>query len=115
MDSVAVVQGGGTARETWENSHSKHSLPAVNHSLFTVTTTLVIIEMAGFAGPQMPLDPPTELGRLRILSSTAGIRVSPLALGGGNIGQAWNSSWGFMNKERAFELLDAYLEVRVTP
>ncbi|KAG7289234.1 hypothetical protein NEMBOFW57_005599 [Staphylotrichum longicolle] len=66
--------------------------------------------MAGFAGPPMPSDPPTELGRLRILSKTAGIRVSPLALGGGNIGQAWNSSWGFMDKERAFELLDAYLE-----
>jgi hypothetical protein len=59
----------------------------------------------------MPPDPPTELGRLRILSKTAGIRVSPLALGGGNIGQAWNTSWGYMNKERAFELLDAYLEV----
>ena len=63
----------------------------------------------------MPPDPPTELGRLRILSKTAGIRVSPLALGGGNIGQAWNSSWGFMDKERAFELLDGYLEVCPTP
>jgi hypothetical protein len=63
----------------------------------------------------MPADPPTELGRLRILSKTAGIRVSPLALGGGNIGQAWNSNWGYMNKERSFELLDAYLEVRSFP
>jgi hypothetical protein len=68
--------------------------------------------MAGFAGPPTPPDPPTELGRLRILSRTAGIRVSPLAFGGGNIGQAWNSNWGYMNKERSFELLDAYLEVR---
>ncbi|KAK3308460.1 putative aryl-alcohol dehydrogenase Aad14 [Chaetomium strumarium] len=66
--------------------------------------------MAGFAPPPMPPDPPTELGRLRILSKTAGIRVSPLALGGGNIGQAWNASWGVMTKERSFELLDAYLE-----
>ncbi|KXX73361.1 Multidrug resistance protein CDR1 [Madurella mycetomatis] len=56
----------------------------------------------------MPPDPPTGLGRLRILSKTAGIRVSPLALGGGNIGQAWNKSWGFMDKKLAFELLDAY-------
>lgn len=63
----------------------------------------------------MPPDPPTELGRLRILSKTAGIRVSPLALGGGNIGQAWNSNWGYMNKNRSFELLDAYLEVRLSP
>lgn len=55
--------------------------------------------------------PLTELGRLRILSSTAGIRVSPLALGGGNIGQKWNNSWGYMDKEGAFKLLDAYYEV----
>ncbi|KAK4173096.1 aldo/keto reductase [Triangularia setosa] len=57
-----------------------------------------------------PPNPQTELGRLQILSTTAAIRVSPLALGGGNIGQAWNQTWGFQTKERAFELLDAYLE-----
>ncbi len=34
-------------------------------------------------------DPPTELGRYRILSSTAGIRVSPLCLGALSIGDAW--------------------------
>ncbi|KAK0739456.1 NADP-dependent oxidoreductase domain-containing protein [Apiosordaria backusii] len=56
-----------------------------------------------------PSGPPTELGRLRVLSPTAAIRVSPLALGGGNIGQAWNQTWGLQTKERAFELLDAYL------
>ncbi|KAK3359580.1 aryl-alcohol dehydrogenase AAD14 [Lasiosphaeria hispida] len=66
--------------------------------------------MSGFARHAQPDEPPTELGRLRILSSTAGLRVSPLALGGGNIGQAWNQAWGFMTKERAFELLDAYFE-----
>ncbi|KAK4187022.1 aryl-alcohol dehydrogenase [Podospora australis] len=65
--------------------------------------------MAGFAGPPMPLDPPTELGRLRILFRTAGIRVSRFALGGGNIGEAWNDSWNVQTKERAFEVLDAYL------
>lgn len=32
---------------------------------------------------------PTELGRLRILSPTAGVRVSPLQLGGMSIGDAW--------------------------
>lgn len=69
--------------------------------------------MAGFFdGPPLPSDPPTELGRLRILSRTAGIRVSPLALGGGSIGQAWNANWGPMDKARAFALLDAYVEVR---
>ncbi|KAK4211172.1 hypothetical protein QBC37DRAFT_446846 [Rhypophila decipiens] len=50
--------------------------------------------------------PLTELGRLRILASSAGIRVSPLALGGGNIGQKWNNSWGQMTKEGALKLLD---------
>lgn len=70
--------------------------------------------MAGFAGPWMPADPPTEFGRLRILAKTAGIRVSPPALGGANIGQAWNDSWGFMDRKRAFELLDAYLEAGQT-
>lgn len=34
-------------------------------------------------------EPPTELGRLRVLSKTAGIRVSPLILGGASIGDAW--------------------------
>ncbi|GAB1314625.1 Putative aryl-alcohol dehydrogenase aad14 [Madurella fahalii] len=72
--------------------------------------------MAGLARPPVPPyapgppGPPTELGRLRILSKTAGIRVSPLVFGGGNIGQAWNETWGFMDKKRAFELLDAYFE-----
>jgi len=55
--------------------------------------------------------PPTELGRLRVLSSTAGIRVSPLILGGGNIGQAWSQTWGAMTKDSAFALLDAFVEV----
>jgi len=64
-----------------------------------------------FGRSAQPSVPPTELGRLRILSSTSGLRVSPLALGGGNIGQAWNKVWGVMTKERAFELLDTYLDV----
>lgn len=64
---------------------------------------------------ETPSGPPTELGRLRILSSTAGIRVSPLALGGGNIGQKWQKTWGWgdMDKERAFKLLDTYYEVNI--
>ncbi len=36
-----------------------------------------------------PPQPDTELGRYRILSSTAGIRVSPLCLGAMSIGDAW--------------------------
>ena len=53
-------------------------------------------------------EPPTELGRYRVLSSTAGIRVSPLALGGMSLGDTWG--WlRPMTKEQAFELLDAFV------
>ncbi|CAI4038659.1 hypothetical protein SMKI_06G0040 [Saccharomyces mikatae IFO 1815] len=55
-------------------------------------------------------EPPTELGRLMILSKTAGIRVSPLILGGMSIGDAWSGVMGSMRKERAFELLDGFYE-----
>lgn len=55
-------------------------------------------------------EPATELGRLRVLSKTAGIRVSPLTLGGMSIGDEWSDVMGSMDKPRAFELLDAYYE-----
>ncbi|GAX72034.1 aryl-alcohol dehydrogenase [Saccharomyces cerevisiae] len=55
-------------------------------------------------------EPSTELGRLRVLSKSAGIRVSPLILGGMSIGDAWSEILGSMSKERAFELLDAFYE-----
>jgi aryl-alcohol dehydrogenase-like predicted oxidoreductase len=35
-------------------------------------------------------EPPTELGRYRVLSSSAGVRVSPLCLGAMSIGDAWS-------------------------
>jgi len=54
--------------------------------------------------------PPTELGRLRILSSTAGVRVSPLQLGAMSLGDAWAGAMGSMNKDSAFKLLDAFYE-----
>lgn len=53
--------------------------------------------------------PPTELGRYRILSSTAGIRVSPLQLGAMSIGDAWSQFMGSMSKEQSFKLLDAFV------
>ncbi|KXT08524.1 hypothetical protein AC579_982 [Pseudocercospora musae] len=53
--------------------------------------------------------PKTALGRHQVLSSTAGIRVSPLVLGAMSIGEAW-SFMGAMNKKQAFELLDAYFD-----
>ena len=58
--------------------------------------------------------PATELGRYRILSSTAGVRVSPLQLGAMSIGEAWKSFMGSMDKEQSFKLLDAYFEVSKT-
>jgi aryl-alcohol dehydrogenase-like predicted oxidoreductase len=55
-------------------------------------------------------DPPTELGRVRILSSRAGVRVSPLQLGAMSIGEAWKGFMGSMDKESSFKLLDAFYE-----
>ncbi|KAJ5966036.1 NADP-dependent oxidoreductase domain-containing protein [Penicillium waksmanii] len=54
-------------------------------------------------------EPATELGRYRILSSTAGIRVSPLQLGAMSVGDAWSSFMGSMDKESSFKLLDAFV------
>ncbi|KJK68709.1 Aldo/keto reductase family protein [Aspergillus parasiticus SU-1] len=55
-------------------------------------------------------EPATPLGRLRPLSASASIRVSPLQLGGMSIGETWSSFMGSMPKSKAFELLDAYVE-----
>ncbi|KAL4931287.1 aldo/keto reductase [Aspergillus undulatus] len=55
-------------------------------------------------------EPRTELGRYRVLSSTAGIRVSPFQLGAMSIGDAWTGMMGAMDKESSFKLLDAYDE-----
>ncbi|KAI9150636.1 putative aryl-alcohol dehydrogenase AAD14 [Paramyrothecium foliicola] len=53
--------------------------------------------------------PATELGRLRVLSSTAGIRVSPLQLGAMSLGNAWSRGLGDVTKDGAFKLLDAFV------
>lgn len=52
--------------------------------------------------------PKTELGRYRILSSTAGVRVSPLVLGGMSFGTAWGAGMGNADEEQVFKILDAY-------
>jgi aryl-alcohol dehydrogenase-like predicted oxidoreductase len=52
--------------------------------------------------------PKTELNRYRVLSPTAGIRVSPLCLGGMSIGDAWVDLMGSMDKASSFALLDAF-------
>ncbi|ETW79616.1 hypothetical protein HETIRDRAFT_410366 [Heterobasidion irregulare TC 32-1] len=62
--------------------------------------------MSFFAPPPPPA---TGLGRYRVLSPLAGIRVSPLQLGAMSIGDKWKGM-GAMNKESSFKLLDAYYE-----
>ncbi|KAJ5595553.1 aryl-alcohol dehydrogenase AAD14 [Penicillium hispanicum] len=59
-----------------------------------------------FAPPPPPV---TALERYRILSPLAGLRVSPLQLGGMSIGDKWSEYMGSMNKEQAFKLLDAFV------
>lgn len=55
--------------------------------------------------------PPTPLGRYRVLSPHAAVRVSPIQLGAMNIGDQWEKlGMGAMNKESSFKLLDAYYE-----
>ncbi|KZT58601.1 aryl-alcohol dehydrogenase AAD14 [Calocera cornea HHB12733] len=64
--------------------------------------------MSLFAGAP---EPPTKLGEYRLLSPTAGIRVSPLALGGMSLGDAWSGLLGGgIDKTAVFEILDTYWE-----
>ena len=57
--------------------------------------------------------PPTKLGRYRVLSPTAGVRVSPLQLGAMSIGDQWSQRLGSMDKESSFKLLDAFYDAGV--
>ncbi|KAE9388890.1 Aldo/keto reductase [Gymnopus androsaceus JB14] len=56
-------------------------------------------------------EPETKLGVYRVLSPRAGVRVSPICLGGNSIGDQWNEMLGSMDKESSFELLDAYYDM----
>lgn len=56
-----------------------------------------------FAGPPKPKTP---LGWHRILSPTAGVKVSPICFGGISIGSSWSSAFG--ENQDASSLLDAY-------
>ncbi|KAK4081158.1 uncharacterized protein Triagg1_2690 [Trichoderma aggressivum f. europaeum] len=55
-------------------------------------------------------EPVSELGRYRVLAPSAGIRVSPLALGAMSIGDSWSDWMGSMDKESSFKLLDAFYD-----
>jgi hypothetical protein len=64
-------------------------------------------------GPPPP--PPTKLGRYRILSPNAGVRVSPLQLGAMSVGDKWSAlGMGSMDKESSFKLLDAFYDAGVS-
>lgn len=52
--------------------------------------------------------PSSLLGYHRILSPTAGVRVSPLCLGGANFGDSWKGILGECTKETAFAMLDYF-------
>ncbi|CAI9636900.1 unnamed protein product [Alternaria burnsii] len=60
-----------------------------------------------FITPTAPVSP---LGRHRILSPTAAVRVSPLCLGAMNFGEAWKASLGKCSKETTFAMLDYFYE-----
>lgn len=58
-----------------------------------------------------PCPPPSSLlGYHRILSPTAGVRVSPLCLGTMNFGDAWKQRMGECSKETSFQILDTFYE-----
>lgn len=52
--------------------------------------------------------PATDLERYRLLSTTAGVRVSPLCLGGMSFGDAWTDAMGSLPRKETFALLDAF-------
>jgi aryl-alcohol dehydrogenase-like predicted oxidoreductase len=55
---------------------------------------------------------PSGLSRYRLLSSRAGVHVSPIQLGAMSIGDKWaDQGMGSMNKESSFKLLDAYFDL----
>ena len=57
-------------------------------------------------------EPLSPLGLYRVLSPHAGLRVSPLQLGGMSIGDQWEKlGMGAMNRESSFKLLDAFYEL----
>lgn len=55
-------------------------------------------------------EPKTPLGRLRVLSPNAAVRVSPLCLGAMNIGTAWGDFMGTMTREESDNILDYFYE-----
>jgi len=59
-----------------------------------------------------PFDAPAKAASLleyhRVMSPTAGVRVSPLCLGAMNFGDAWSDTMGKCDKKTVFEILDYF-------
>ncbi|KAK5080716.1 hypothetical protein LTS08_008511 [Lithohypha guttulata] len=55
--------------------------------------------------------PKSLLGYHRVLAPSAGVKVSPLCLGTMNFGDAWKEFMGECDKERSFEVLDAFYKL----
>ncbi|GIJ88210.1 hypothetical protein Asppvi_007128 [Aspergillus pseudoviridinutans] len=55
--------------------------------------------------------PASLLGYHRVLSPSAGVKVSPLCLGAMNFGTAWKDFMGDCDKEQSFKLLDAFYDL----
>lgn len=76
--------------------------PISFHSSSRIYCTAVVSNMSLFA----PVPKPASLlGYHRLLSPTAGVRVSPLCLGAMNFGDAWEGFMGKCDKATAFEML----------
>jgi aryl-alcohol dehydrogenase-like predicted oxidoreductase len=62
--------------------------------------------------PSAP-QPKTELARYRLLSPSAGIRVSPICLGAMSLGDQWTGYMGGKapGQKESEELLDAFVEM----
>ncbi|KAK7448804.1 putative aryl-alcohol dehydrogenase aad14 [Stygiomarasmius scandens] len=58
-----------------------------------------------------PVKVPSKLAIYRTLSPLSGVHVSPICLGAMSVGDKWNAAMGSMDKEKSFELLDAYFEM----
>jgi len=61
--------------------------------------------------PPPPPQPKSLLGRHRLLSPTASVRVSPISLGGMSLGTNWAKMMGECTEAQAHELLDAYYDL----
>ncbi|TPX34510.1 hypothetical protein SmJEL517_g02845 [Synchytrium microbalum] len=54
--------------------------------------------------------PQGPLAHYKILSKTAGVRVSPLCLGAMNFGESWGAFMGECTKEESFKIMDTFYE-----